>query len=42
MIMAQWPMTGFWVIGLFVAIDLIFHGWSYIGLALAVKDAHAH
>jgi uncharacterized membrane protein HdeD (DUF308 family) len=39
MIMAQWPVTGLWVIGLFVAIDLIFHGWSYIGLALAVKDA---
>ncbi|HXE96749.1 MAG TPA: HdeD family acid-resistance protein [Dongiaceae bacterium] len=42
MIMAQWPISGFWAIGLFVAIDLIFHGWSYIGLALAVKDAHAH
>jgi uncharacterized membrane protein HdeD (DUF308 family) len=41
MIMAQWPVSGLWVIGLFVAIDLIFHGWSYIGLALAVKDAHA-
>jgi uncharacterized membrane protein HdeD (DUF308 family) len=42
MIMAQWPATGLWVIGLFVAIDLIFHGWAYIGLALAVKDTHAH
>jgi uncharacterized membrane protein HdeD (DUF308 family) len=41
MIMAQWPATGFWVIGLYVAIDMIFHGWSYIGLSLAVKDAHA-
>src|SRR6185369_294229 len=42
MIMAQWRISGFWAIGLFVAIDLIFHGWSYIWLALAVKDAHAH
>jgi uncharacterized membrane protein HdeD (DUF308 family) len=42
MILAQWPVTGFWVIGLYVAIDMIFHGWSYIGLSLAVKDAHAH
>jgi uncharacterized membrane protein HdeD (DUF308 family) len=42
MIMAQWPISGLWAIGLFVAIDMIFHGWSYIGLALAVKDVHAH
>lgn len=42
MIMAQWPVSGLWVIGLSVAIDLIFHGWSYIGLAMAVKRARAH
>ena len=42
MIMAQWPISGFWAIGLFVAIDMVFHGWSYIGLAMAVKDATAH
>ena len=42
MIMAQWPVTGLWVIGLFVAMDMIFHGFSYISLALAVKKAHAH
>src|SRR6185369_14546020 len=42
MIISQWPVSGLWAIGLFVAIDMIFHGWSYIGLALAVKEAHAH
>lgn len=42
MIMAQWPVTGLWVIGLFVSIDMIFHGWSYIGLSVAVKHAHGH
>jgi len=26
----------------FVAIDMIFHGWAYIWLSLAVKAAHAH
>ena len=41
MIMANWPVTGLWVIGLYVAIDMICHGWSYIGLSLAIKDAHA-
>jgi uncharacterized membrane protein HdeD (DUF308 family) len=37
MIMAQWPESGFWVIGLFIAIDLIFNGWSLVMLALAAK-----
>ena len=41
MIMAQWPVSGLWVIGLYVAIDMIFHGFANIGLALAVKDARA-
>jgi uncharacterized membrane protein HdeD (DUF308 family) len=42
MIMASWPVSGLWAIGLYVAIDMICHGWSYIGLSLAVKHAHAH
>ena len=42
MIIAQWPVSGLWVIGLFVSLDMLFHGWSYIGLSLAVKKAHAH
>ena len=42
MIMAQWPVSGLWVIGLYVVIDMIFHGCANIGLALAVKAAHAH
>jgi uncharacterized membrane protein HdeD (DUF308 family) len=39
MILAKWPATGFWVIGLFVAIELIFHGWSYVFVALAARKA---
>jgi uncharacterized membrane protein HdeD (DUF308 family) len=42
MIMASWPVSGLWVIGLYVAIDMICHGFSYVGLSLAVKHAHAH
>jgi len=38
-ILAKWPVSGLWVIGLFVAIEMIMHGWSYIFLALAVKNA---
>ena len=38
-IAARWPVSGFFVIGVFVAIELILHGWSYIFLALAAKNA---
>jgi uncharacterized membrane protein HdeD (DUF308 family) len=37
----QWPASSFWVIGTFVGIDLIFNGWSWVMLALAVKAAPA-
>ena len=33
----QWPLSGLWVIGLFVGIDLIFSGWSSVMLALAAR-----
>lgn len=39
MIMTAWPLSGMWLIGLLIAIDLIFHGWEYVALALAAKDA---
>jgi uncharacterized membrane protein HdeD (DUF308 family) len=39
MIIAQWPFSGLWVIGLFVAIEMIMSGWSYIFLALAARRA---
>jgi uncharacterized membrane protein HdeD (DUF308 family) len=35
----RWPFSGLFVIGLFVAIELIIHGWSYIFIALAAKSA---
>jgi uncharacterized membrane protein HdeD (DUF308 family) len=37
MILAQWPQSGLWIIGLFIAIELIFNGWSYIFIALAAR-----
>ena len=40
-IAARWPVSGLFVIGLFVAIELIIHGWSYLFLALAAKNARA-
>lgn len=32
-----WPANSLWVIGLFLAFDLIFQGWSYLLLGLALK-----
>lgn len=37
MIWAQWPVSGMWVIGTFVGIDLIFDGWSLVMLSLAAR-----
>ena len=34
LVLAQWPVSGLWVIGLFVGIDLILYGWAWIALSL--------
>jgi len=39
MILGQWPASGFWVIGLFVAIEMIVNGWSSVFVALAARKA---
>lgn len=38
-ILSDWPMSGLWVVGTFVGIDLIFNGWSLIMLGLLLKKA---
>jgi len=38
MIFFQWPESALWFIGLMIAIEMIFHGWAYVMLALAVKS----
>jgi len=38
MIWSQWPVSGLWVIGLFIGLDMIFYGWSLVMLALAVRN----
>ena len=37
LIWAQWPVSGLWIIGMFVGIDAIFTGWAWIMLSLAAK-----
>lgn len=35
----EWPESGLWFIGMCIGIDMIFHGWGWIMLALAVRAA---
>lgn len=39
LIIAEWPQSGLFIIGLFIAIELIFNGWSYLFIALAARAA---
>ena len=41
LIWRQWPVSGLWVIGLFVGIEMIFYGWSLVMLSLIAKGAPA-
>lgn len=37
LLLMQWPVSGLWVVGLFVGIDLIFYGWAWIALAIGLR-----
>jgi uncharacterized membrane protein HdeD (DUF308 family) len=37
LVLAQWPASGLWVIGLFIGIDLFFYGAAWIALALGLR-----
>lgn len=39
LIMVQWPASGLFIIGLFVGIDLLLIGWTYIMVALFARRA---
>ncbi len=34
----KWPVNSLFVLGLFLAIDLIFQGWSFIAFGLGIKS----
>ena len=37
MILARWPLSGLWVIGMLVSIEMLINGWTAIGVALAAR-----
>ncbi len=41
MIWRQWPGSGLWVLGLFFGVGLIFDGWAWVFLALAMRRSFA-
>lgn len=42
LIWKQWPSSGLWVIGMFVGIDAIVTGWTWIMLSLAARKQSKH
>jgi uncharacterized membrane protein HdeD (DUF308 family) len=38
MIFEQWPTSSLWVIGVFVGIEMIFCGWSWVMLGFALRS----
>ena len=40
-ILNGWPESALWAIGLLVGIDLLFHGWSWVILAISVRSYSA-
>jgi uncharacterized membrane protein HdeD (DUF308 family) len=38
----HWPWTGLWFIGFAIAIELIFRGWAWVMVALALRNASIH
>jgi uncharacterized membrane protein HdeD (DUF308 family) len=39
LILAHWPLSGLWIIGMFISIELIITGWTYIFIGLELRKA---
>ena len=37
LILLQWPYSALWIIGMFIAIELIVNGWTYIFIAMGMR-----
>lgn len=42
LVWAGWPVSGLWVIGLFVGIEMVLYGWSIVMLASAEREEIRH
>ncbi len=41
LILAEWPQSGLWVLGLLLGIDLLFHGFAWIAYSLSLPSRQA-
>ena len=41
LIWRQWPLSGLWVIGLFVGIEMIMYGWTLVMLSMVARGARS-
>jgi len=41
MIFSAWPVSGLWVIGMFIAIELLLQGFTLVSIALAAKSVQS-
>ncbi len=39
LVLGKWPVSGLWVIGLVIAVELVVNGWTYIFTGLAARAA---
>lgn len=39
LLLVEWPGSALWFIGMCIGIDMIFHGWGWVMLALALRPA---
>ena len=37
LILLQWPYSGLWVLGMFIGIELLVNGWTYILIAITLR-----
>ncbi len=40
-ILSEWPQSGLWVLGLCLGVDLIFHGFAWIGYSMSIPSKQA-
>lgn len=38
LIIMQWPSSGRWVLGTFLAIEMIFQGWAHVAIAMNIRS----
>ncbi len=38
LVLAEWPSSALWIIGLFIGIEMLFNGWTWVMLAFGLRS----